>query len=245
MLESLRYPTMVMSAVQAALEKAGTFISMISSESFKSSAAAAASGSGSAESSSSNSKKKAKSDARTAEAAAPSSSHDTARAVSRLLESLNKLQDLITEVTQHVDEIAGDSGQAVQAGPSSEHSSSLVYSALSTLGNHYQQLSHLFTEPNITALLLYGIIPHPPKSSLFACYFICLSVGRPNKLNSNCLSHTSSPSLFLPVAAHRLMLLRSVIAPAVTVNQSEVSDRQREILNCDLYSYLLLLRTAC
>jgi hypothetical protein len=165
MLESLRYPTMVMSAVQAALEKAGTFISMISSESFKSSAAAV-SGSGSAESSSSNSKKKAKSEASaaaSAAAAAPSSSHDTARAVSRLLESLNKLQDLITEVTQHVNEIAGDSGQAAQAGTGSKRSSSLVFSALSTLGNHYLNLSHLLTQPNITALFLNKIVSHPPQ----------------------------------------------------------------------------------
>ena len=177
---------MVMSAVQAALEKAGTFISMISSESFKSSAAVASGsggGSGSAESSSSNSKKKAKSEASAAStaAAAPSSSHDTARAVSRLLESLNKLQDLITEVTQHVNEIAGDSGQAVQAGTGSKHSSSLVFSALSTLGNHYQQLLHLFTEPNITALFLDETIPLPPQCypsvPCFASVSVFLAVG--------------------------------------------------------------------
>ena len=171
-LESLRYPTMVMSAVQAALEKAGTFISMTSSESFKSTAAAAASGSGSgsAESSSSNSKKKAKSEASTA-AAAPSSSHDTARAVSRLLESLDKLQDLITEVTQHVGEIAGYSGQAVHASADSKHSSSLVFSALSTLGNHYL---HLMKQ----SLML-------PRA---LCLSVCLSV---------CLTFSHlSPSLF-------------------------------------------------
>jgi hypothetical protein len=184
-LESLRYPTMVMSAVQAALEKAGTFISMISSESFKSSAAAAASGSGSgsAESSSSNSKKKAKSEA---SAAAPSSSHDTARAVSRLLESLNKLQHLITEVTQHVNEIAGDSGLAVQAGTGSKHSSSLVFSALSTLGNHYL---NLYTSSNSRLSLFY----HLMKPSLYLPTAFCLSVSvfllvvdGPYKMHPNC-----------------------------------------------------------
>lgn len=170
MLESLRYPTMVMSAVQAALEKAGTFISMISSESFKSSAAAAAaSGSGSAESSSSNSKKKAKSEA-SAAAAAPSSSHDTVRAVSRLLESLNKLQDLISEVTQHVNETAGDSGLAIQAGTGSKHSSSLVFSALRTLGNHYL---NLYTSSRSRLSLFY----HLMKPYLYLPSAICLSLG--------------------------------------------------------------------
>jgi hypothetical protein len=183
MLETLRYPTMVMSAVQAALEKAGTFISMISSESFKSSAAAAASGSGSgsgsgsAESSSSNSKKKAKSDSSAASTGAPSSSHDTARAVSRLLESLNKLQDLITEVTQHVNEIAGDSGQAVQQSASRKHSSSLVFSALSTLGNHYLNLSHLLKQPNITVLFLDETVPLPPQCYLPVPCLVSLSLS--------------------------------------------------------------------
>ena len=148
-MESLKYPTMVMSAVQAALEKAGTFISMISSASFMSSAA----GSMSSESSSGNVKKKSRSEASRA-AEAPSSSHDTARAVSRLLETLNKLQDLISEVVQHANECEsnGHIEHTLRAGTGNKYSSSLVFSALHTLGDHFRHPSHLITHPKRTPL---------------------------------------------------------------------------------------------
>ena len=200
--ESSRYPMMVMSAVQAALEKAGTFISMISSASFKSStpASAPAPGSVSSESSSGNAKKKSRGGAiekagkgkEIEEVPSSSQDGDTARAVSRLLESLNKLQDLINEVAQHVNDTDRDCNshsdrdrdrgreQAHRPSSGNNRSSLLVFSALHTLGDYFLHPPHHTSSRikcNHSLAITDNYLPMSQVSSVFLSVYlsICLS----------------------------------------------------------------------